>query len=483
MTGPYGRLARFQSAINSKSTTDAKQLHLVARCVRKRVLLFTVVVMPGLNLRPRRAPHPYASAVIALIVSVVIAPRAHAQPGASDVKPATNEPEDSLLAAESPAGLEDRVRALEEMLQLMGTLEAPAGQPERPAPAPRTLGGSSGPGLDIAVALDTAAAWFSAEGLQTGAHDPADTGFHLQQVEISLGQNVDHLFELRAYLVFTQFGVELEEAFGRSLALPGGLQLRAGQFLTRIGRLNATHPHGWSFIDQAMVNGTFLGSEGSRGAGLEVSWLAPLPWYVNVIASATDAAGGASAISFFGGDDLGIETPADLLYTMAVRQFFDISDDVGLAWGVSTQQGPNSTGNGNRTEIYNTDLYLRWRPSNSPSRMSLSWTLEGMIRRRQVPGDIRVDTGGYTQLVWNINPYWEVGGRYGFVSGSPEDDLMPEATEDRHRVTTQITYRPSHFSRLRLQGNRDQPLYRDEPIWVGMLQAEFLVGSHGAHDY
>ena len=179
--------------------------------------------------------------------------------------------------SEEKSKLEARVKSLEEMVELMGALETP---PASAASAP-SQARPPAKNLDIAVILDTALAWFSEEGLQTGAHDPTDTGFHLQQVEMALGQNVDHLFELRAYLVFTQFGVELEEAYGRSLALPGGFQFRAGQFLTRMGRLNATHPHAWSFIDQAMVNGTFLGSEGSRGAGLEVSWLAPLPWYVN----------------------------------------------------------------------------------------------------------------------------------------------------------------------------------------------------------
>ena len=103
--------------------------------------------------------------------------------------------------------------------------------------------------------------------------------------------------------------------------------------------------------------------------------------------------------------------------------------------------------------------------------------------RRQLPGDLRVDAGGYSQLVWNLNKTWEMGARYGFVTGSPEDDLVPEATDDRHRVSGQVTYRPSHFSRLRLQGSVDNPLYRPEPIYVGMLAIEFLVGAHGAHQY
>ena len=115
--------------------------------------------------------------------------------------------------------------------------------------------------------------------------------------------------------------------------------------------------------------------------------------------------------------------------------------------------------------------------------MALSWTLETMLRRRQVPRDLRTDIGGYTQLVWNINPMWEVGARYGLVSGSPGDDLEPEATDYRHRASTQVTFRPSHFSRIRLQGSWDRPLYKEEPIWAGFLALEVLVGKHGAHTY
>ncbi len=389
---------------------------------------------------------------------------------------------DEIAPNKKAADLPARVKALEETLELVGSVQAdtppPAGQPTKAKQArPKATN------LDIALILDAAAAWFSSEGLQTGAHDPPDTGFHLQQLEMSLGENVDHLFELRANLVFSAFGVEVEEAYGRTLALPGGLQLRAGQFLTRMGRLNATHPHTWSFVDQPIVNGTLLGSEGSRGPGVEVSWLSPLPWYAELIASATEAGGECCAKSFMGGNDLGVNSIGDFVYTLGLRQFFDLSSDVGLAWGMTTQQGPNSTGNGNRTEIYLTDLYLRWRPTANTARMALSWTLEGMMRRRQLPGTLRVDAGGYTQLVWNLNKTWEMGARYGYVTGSPDDDLVPEATDDRHRVSTQVTYRPSHFSRLRLQGSVDNPLYRAEPIYVGMLAIEFLVGAHGAHKY
>ena len=74
---------------------------------------------------------------------------------------------------------------------------------------------------------------------QTGAHDPPDSGFHLQQLEMSLGENVDHLFELRKP-VFSATASRWKKLWADAYAT-GGLQLRAGQFHPD-GRFNATTP-------------------------------------------------------------------------------------------------------------------------------------------------------------------------------------------------------------------------------------------------
>src|SRR5687768_16500410 len=48
---------------------------------------------------------------------------------------------------------------------------------------------------DLSFVLDVAAAWFSRdENLQTGGHDPMENGFHLQQLEMSIGKAVDPYF-------------------------------------------------------------------------------------------------------------------------------------------------------------------------------------------------------------------------------------------------------------------------------------------------
>lgn len=340
--------------------------------------------------------------------------------------------------------------------------------------------GSASSNPDIAFILDVAAAAFSEEEpLQLGAHDAATTGFHLQQLEMSVSANVDPFLRFDANLVFAEFGVEVEEAYATTLALPANLQLRAGQFLTKMGRLNPTHPHAWHFADQPLVNGKFLGGEGSRGLGAELSLLAPLPWYVQLVGSATQARGECCARSFYGGDDLGVNGPEDLLYTTRLEQFFDLGTDWSLLFGTSAQFGPNPTGQDNRTEVYAADLYLRFRPVESVHRTAVSLQLEGMMRQRQVPGRLLRDWGGYAQLVWNLRPEWETGARHEWVTGVDEDPLDPDWDEVRQRSSAQLTWYPSHFSRLRLQGTYTA---HDGGI-AGILALEILVGAHGAHSY
>ena len=337
--------------------------------------------------------------------------------------------------------------------------------------------------LNLAVILDVALSWFSDEPLQIGAHDPIRTGFTFQQLELSIGASIDPFLRFDSNIVFSQFGVEIEEAYVTSLALPWGLQVRAGQFLTRFGRINPTHPHSWHFADQPLVLGKLFGSEGNRGLGLELSWLTPLPWYVELVASASDAAGACCARSFFGGEDLGIRGLDDFLYTLALKQFFPFDEDWSLYFGLSGQLGPNPTGNDNRTEIYGTDLYLRWRPVDSTTREAFSVQIEGLMRARQVPNDSLRDYGLYAQLVYEFALRWEVGARFEAVTGVAADPLDPAWSDLRTRTAIQATFYPSHFSRVRLQGSWDNPTYLDHDVFAVFLNLEVLVGAHGAHTF
>lgn len=337
---------------------------------------------------------------------------------------------------------------------------------------------------EIALILDVAAAAFNqTDTLQVGAHDPSSNGFNLQQLELHMGASVDPYFRMDANLVFALFGVELEEAYATSLGLPGGLQVRIGQFLYRVGRSNPTHPHTWDFVNQALLNGKFFGGEGSRGLGVETSWLMPLPWYSESFVSIGTATGECCARSFYGGDAMDVRSPADLLVTAGLKNFWALSSAWGLQWTTTGQFGPNASGANARTTILTADIHLRWRPPTSTRRTAVTLTSEWMLRGRQLPGESLRDWGTTTALVWDVTPIWQLGGRFEYVSGVEDDPLDPEWVSDRMRGSLQVTARPSHFSRFRLQGSYDTPRWADKPVYGGVLAVEFLIGAHGAHEY
>ncbi len=344
---------------------------------------------------------------------------------------------------------------------------------------------------DISFIADVALGWFSTkEPLQTGGHDPKKTGFTLQQLELAVGSSVDPYFRFDANIVFSQFGVEIEEVYATTLALPGRFQLRLGQFLTRFGRINPTHPHAWHFVDQPFIIGRVFGGEGNRGLGVEGSWLAPLPWYVELVGSVTDAAGEATARSFYGPDDLGVRSPLDVQSTAALKQFFPFSDDWSLLVGLSAATGPNPTGRWNRSDVYGGDLYLKYRPTAFASQTIVSLQAEWLYRRRQVPGDVLHDHGGYAYLFWRFAQRWGTALRYELGSPSRRADgsiatdaLDPLWRQSRQRISANLTFWPSEFSRVRLQGSSDVPGWQPRPTWAALLAFEFAVGAHGAHAF
>lgn len=398
--------------------------------------------------------------------------------------------------------LQTRIEVLEAMVEVQAEMAAEAAASAPPpaaaaaAAAGPVVGRRGGPQFqsmnpDLSFISDVAGAYFTDEDPRmTGGHDPLANGFNLQQLELSVGSAVDPFFRFDGNIVFSQFGVEIEEAYGTSLALPGRLQVRAGQFLTRFGRINNSHPHSWDFVDQTLMIGRNFGGEGNRGLGGELSWLTPLPWSVEVIGSQTMANGASTARSFYGGQDLGVDRIGDLQSTLAVKQFFPLGPDWSLYWGLSYAGGPNPTGRTNRTEMYGTDLYLRFYPASSASNQHFTLTFEGLQRRRQVPDDVWVDYTGYVALRHHFAPRWAWAVRQELGTGArtlddevAADDLDPLWTGNRSRSSANVTFWATEFSRFRLQGQRDEVRWEADPEYAVFFAVEFVTGAHGAHKF
>lgn len=383
--------------------------------------------------------------------------------------------------------------------------------------------------VDLSAVLNAAVGGSSEHGealedLQGGGHDPRRRGFSLQQLEVSMAGNIDPFFRLESHLIFTEDGVELEEAYATTTALPADLQVRAGYFLTPFGRVNPSHPHAWDWLDQPVINTRLFGGDGMRGPGLTLSWLTPLPWYSELLVGAQQGEG--EFMASFRGEGLhhhhgdeeeehaeGIggrplverETHGlgDLVYLARWANGFDLGEAVSGQWGLSSLFGANNAGADSDTWIYGTDLVLKYHPTaSSRQRPLLTWQTELMGRRYEaetvdtdeglVPGTTLRDWGLYTQVLHNLDRDWSWGLRYEYATGAgdsveeaePVDRLDDPFRGDRHRIAPLLVYHPSEFTRLRLQYNYDHASHLDRheahSVWLGL---EFLLGSHPAHKY
>lgn len=381
----------------------------------------------------------------------------------------------------------------------------------QPAPGPGYGLGRVYQSLNPEISLDGlfAFAGSSARDLQTietGGHDPVQRGFTVQNLELVLGATVDPYFRADANLVFQidrrgETVVEVEEAYLTTLALPYSLQARGGTFFTQFGRLNPFHPHTWDFADQPLVNGRLLGPDGLRSPGVSLSYLVPLPFYLELIGTVQNS-NGETAFSFrntpgkelFGRTilDREVKTPADMLYVPRIKTSLDLSDTQTLVLGASGAFGPNGTGTDTRTAIYGVDLYYKWKPlTNERGWPFVAWQTEAMYRdltagaddSRALPRERLNDYGLYSQITWGFSPGWVGGLRADYVSGSGggalrHSDLL---LNRRFRLSPNLTYYPTEFSKIRLQYNYDDIEGRGEGIHTGIVQFEFLIGTHGAH--
>ena len=360
-------------------------------------------------------------------------------------------------------------------------------------------------GLNPEISLDGlfAAAYFSEpDNLNFGGHDPNQTGFTLQNLELTLGATVDPYARADAHIIYLideegESVLEVEEAYLTTLALPHRLQLVGGQFFTRFGRINPTHPHAWDFTDQPVIANRLLGPDGLRNPGAQISWLSPLPFYLELIGSVQNA-GGETAVSFLSNPEAFEETFPDLSFEERdVRRFEDLlymtrlktawtpSDTVELVQGFSGLFGPNASGKDTYTKIFGLDFYGKWRPLDAHGGFPfVALQAEAMWRKYETSEnseDTLHDRGLYLQGLWGFASRWVVGLRGEYANGGDETDPLGDR---RYRISPNLTFYPSEFSKWRLQYNVDRAEHLDDKsLHAVFLQFEFLIGSHGAHQF
>ena len=110
-------------------------------------------------------------------------------------------------------------------------------------------------------------------------------GLSLDETELAISANIDDKYYGFVAASIDQTGndtsLDLEEGYIETLALPKGLKIKAGRFLSDLGYLNPIHSHAWDFDDAplaytAMLNGAY------KDTGLQLKWVAPTKLFVEL---------------------------------------------------------------------------------------------------------------------------------------------------------------------------------------------------------
>ena len=427
--------------------------------------------------------NPWITTVVVALLSIatsIAAARAQ-EPVAGDTTAVadTTAPADTMaaVAADTTEGLAE-IEA-----RLMGELGA--ADSAAPAAEPARGGGAATLNPDISLIADFLVDLSPDEAtLEDGER------YQVREVELGVQGAVDPYFRYDAFLGLHGDGIEIEEAYATTLALPASLQARLGKFLVPFGKVNLTHRAELQMFDYPLVHRAFFGEEGFSSTGLWGSWIgAPLGFYqeLSIVgaegmeahehgeeehAGEAHAASPAQEEEARGeslGDDLG-----DRLWLAHLKNSLDLTPasnlELGASWATAIVEEEEARA---RTNVYGIDVTWRWKPPQFAKYRSAILQAEAIWRDEAGPAEMR--SGGFAYAQWQLSRRWHVGARGDWV-----EPLEEEGTLRGGQLI--VKWFPTEFSQLRLAYERQDP---DEGDALDRLifQTTFALGPHRPHAF
>ncbi|HSP43849.1 MAG TPA: hypothetical protein VLO11_13325 [Luteolibacter sp.] len=351
--------------------------------------------------------------------------------------------------------------------------------------------------------------------LATGGHDPRREAFSAQAIEPGLSLRTEYLEGFANYLWFQDaegdWDGELEEAFGKITNIPGGLELRGGQYLSRFGTLNDKHIHAWDFIDSEIVSSRFLGEDGLILQGGELGWMPSFASGPTFTAMLTLGFGNARAHEhdhghgeedhdeeedenhdedhahghgggLFDGEESALE---DDIWTARAMGRYRFSDFRSVTAGLSWAGGKN--GFGRDTNVVGLDAEYLWRENGlERGGRAFRWRNE-LLWREAEAYDVHMEDDGpeihegtyrewgfYSHAIYTWHERLDTGLRLGWVEG-----VEDFGQSERFRVSPVVSWWFDDARRvgLRAQYNYDAIASREDEhsLW---LQFNVALGSN-----
>jgi hypothetical protein len=331
-------------------------------------------------------------------------------------------------------------------------------------------------------------------------HGGSENGFNLRHVELGFSAEVDPYFRAWTTVAVDEDGAEFEEAVIQTTSLPYGLTLSGGKIKSGIGRLNRQHSHTWDFLDAPLVYEQLFGAHGLAEKGLQLTWLAPTPFY---LLFGTEVFNGENEQSFNVGDSAALPAhDAPRLYTAFVKTGPDLGPSHALQVGLSGLSGRHQLVHEDAecadgdSRIFGADFVYKYDAKRAHGHGDLVLQGEYFYRDMDLDGEgdwaglpvtARQD-GYYVQGLYGFLPRWRGGLRWEQV-GLTNDKLTPEdgsaSYDASSRLAAMLDWRLSEFSLLRAQAGRGWYETEDGRVdaWEFALQWQVTFGKHAAHDF
>lgn len=342
--------------------------------------------------------------------------------------------------------------------------------------------------------------------------------FYVREVEVGIQAAVDPYFRADFFLGVHGEGIEIEEAYLSTLALPWQTQVRLGRFLLPFGKQNTTHRPELHTIEHSRPVQEFLGGEGGHGTGGWFSKIfAPFGFYQELQGAVVEAfAAEQHEEGDIAGEDAELISPEDansdlsgLGYVLRLRNYWDLNEAVNVELSGSFVTGkrpvavsceadgsPLNTCPGGvtalnaRQSVFGADVTYRWRPLQQGLYRSFILQTEWMRQVNPHPGFGAIDDGVTATLDGSRDSFDAayLFARYQLtrrVYAAARFDWLQEPETDGRSLTAfsaYLTFYPSEFSKMIAMFERVTPPL-DKATNRLVFQTTFAVGPHRPHPF
>ena len=357
------------------------------------------------------------------------------------------------------------------------------------------------PALELGAVLN--GAWQSAPQALSHRDKGLSLGHSDITAEAQIASWLKGKFGAVAHSEHNQIEARIEEAFLEAPGLPGGLQFRAGRFLSQVGYLNENHPHADDFVMRPLLHRALLG-EHYYDNGARLNWVLPAAFYWRVGAELmqgkrlptgyTSGPSGAYTLGTRIGSDLGKSASWQLGWS-TLRHRSGASGTAGDVHGYHGGESEAMHRDSHGAVFFGRTLNMieavwKWAPDGNARSRQLRLALEHAqasdLGGSSASGDRH--SAWYLSAIYRFQPQWEMGVRFDRLRALALHEEGYEAARlDEHSVS--LAWKPDHRTTVRLQWTNQierggfAEASEIRPGRAVYLQFVRSFGAHGAHAY